>query len=298
MAFTSASNALRTVDYRDPVQVLEPLRQLIPFVFASPHSGTDYPAAFLSGSPLDLLTIRQSEDSFVDEIFASAPHLGAPLLCARFPRAYCDPNREPFELDQGMFEDTLPAYANTTSLRVAGGLGVIARITAGNKEIYSRKLTFAEAERRIAGCYQPYHAALRTLIDRTKRQFGHVVLIDCHSMPSSAGSSCIGHQRRRPDMILGDRYGTSCDRAVIDIAEQLLRDLGYHVGRNAPYAGGFTTQHYGRPSDQVHSLQIEINRALYMDERCIKRRPGLASLAEDMATLIDGVATRLDLAAG
>ena len=294
MAFTGASTALPTVEYRDPVQVLEPLRQRIPFVFASPHSGSDYPDAFVSGSPLDLLTIRQSEDSFVDELFASAPRLGAPLLCARFPRAYCDPNREPFELDQGMFEDALPDYANTTSLRVAGGLGVIARITAGNKEIYSRKLTFAEAERRIAECYQPYHAALKAQIDRTKEQFGHVVLIDCHSMPSSVSSSCVGHHRQRPDMILGDRYGTSCDRAVVDVAEQMLRDFGYQVGRNAPYAGGFTTQFYGRPVEHVHSLQIEINRALYMDERTIEPRPGLASLAKDMAFLIEGMAARLE----
>ncbi len=282
-----ADNALEDTPFRQSVEVLAPARQLTPFVYASPHSGADYPPNFVAASPLDPLELRRSEDAFVDEVFAAAPECGAPLLRALFPRAYCDPNREPYELDPAMFADDLPSYANTTSLRVAGGLGMIARVVSNGQEIYPEKLPFAEAERRIAFCYRPYHNALAELLEGTRARFACGVLIDCHSMPSVGGPMDRDQGARRPDVVLGDRFGIACHPSLIDRAEQVLRDLGYRVARNAPYAGGFTTNHYGRPREGLHALQIELNRTLYMDEARIERLPGLAGLSKDMATLID-----------
>jgi len=269
-----------------PVDVLAPSRQTAPLVFASPHSGTAYPDNFVRRSPLSELALRRSEDSFVDEIFADAPHHGAPLLRALYPRAYVDPNREPYELDPDMFVDTLPSWVNARSPRVRGGLGTIARVVANGAEIYREKLSFAEAEQRIAACYRPYHDTLADLVAATRDRFGHCLLIDCHSMPSVGGPMDADSGRRRVDFILGDRYGTSCAAAVTDRVEAMLVDLGYRVGRNLPYAGGFTTVHYGRPATGVHALQIEINRRLYMDEGRITRLPYIAKLRTDMGELI------------
>lgn len=267
-------------------EVRVPIETRLPFVYASPHSGTYYPSEFIAAARLDPLALRRSEDSFVDEIFAAAPELGAPLLCARFARAFCDPNREPYELDPGMFADRLPEYANTTSSRVAGGLGTIARTVGGGGEIYRRKLTFAEAEKRIRDFYQPYHDALWRLLEAARARFGHVFLIDCHSMPSIGGPLEWDQGRQRPDIVLGDRYGHSCAPALTAAAEEILRRRGYHVLRNRPYAGGFTTHHYGRPGEGLHALQIEINRGLYMDETRIERSAGLAALQADMTGLM------------
>ncbi|MBM3487553.1 MAG: N-formylglutamate amidohydrolase [Alphaproteobacteria bacterium] len=271
----------------DPAfEVRAPDRQTGPFVFASPHSGTRYPPAFLRASPLDPLTLRRSEDSFVDELFAAAPRHGAPLIRALFPRAYIDPNREPFELDPAMFEDSLPDYANTQSSRVAAGLGTIARVVANGQEIYGEKLRFADAVERINRCYRPYHKALEGLVEATAERFGAAVLIDCHSMPSVGGPMDPDAGRGRADIILGDCFGTACAAAVSDSAERALRDLGFRVIRNKPFAGGFTTRHYGRPSDGRHALQIEINRALYMNERRIERGAGFAGLAERLTRFV------------
>ncbi len=281
-----ADSALQTTEPGEPIDVVAPARQSVPFVYASPHSGADYPPDFVAASPLDPIALRKSEDSFVDEIFGAAPAIGAPLLKALFPRAYCDPNREPYELDPAMFEDDLPPFANTTSLRVAGGLGVIARVVSNGHDIYPGKLPFAEAERRISACYRPYHSALSELLTGTLSRFGCAVLVDCHSMPSVGGPTDRDQGARRPDIVLGDRFGTACAAALTERAEQVLRDLGYRVTRNSPYAGGFSTLHYGCPANGVHALQIELNRALYMDESRISRLPGLARLAEDMAKLM------------
>ena len=254
----------------------------VPLVLSSPHSGRDYPAAFLAQSSLDLAALRRSEDAFVAELFAAGPGLGIPLLEALFPRAYLDPNREPWELDPAMFADHLPAHINTRSLRVAGGLGTIARIVGDGAEIYRDKLSFAEAETRIATFYAPYHDALERLVDATSARFGAVLLIDCHSMPSLA----TGDGGRRPDVVLGDRFGMACGREIVDAAASILRDLGLNVVRNEPYAGGFITHHYGRPALGRHALQIELNRALYMDEVRIERGPGFAGLRERMARFL------------
>ncbi|MGH7031671.1 MAG: N-formylglutamate amidohydrolase [Stellaceae bacterium] len=262
----------------------------LPLILASPHSGCDYPADFIAASRLDPVSLRRSEDSFVDELFAAAPGLGAPLLSARFPRAYLDVNREAYELDPGMFSDVLPGFVNACSPRVRMGLGTIARIVASGEEIYAEKLRFAEARRRIDSLYHPYHRALRRLVKETEALFGGYLLLDCHSMPSAAGSAC---GRDGADIVLGDCHGTACAPAILEAARRFLAGRGFAVAINAPYAGGFTTDHYGEPQRRRHALQIEINRALYMDERSYRRKPRFGRLAAEMGELID----RLSLAA-
>src|SRR5579862_7376034 len=266
----------------DVLDLRQPSRRAVPLVLASPHSGAWYSADFLSLSRLDPLTLRRSEDSFVDEIFAAAPDLGAPLLAARFPRAYLDANREPWELDPTMFADLLPSFVNARSPRVRMGLGTIARIVASGEEIYARKLRFAEARIRVEALYQPYHHALRRLVDETAASFGGYLLIDCHSMPSAA--SAIGGESA--DIVLGDCYGASCAPRIVEAARAFLAARNFAVGLNAPYAGGFTTSHYGNPRRGGHALQIEINRALYMDERHYRKTPGFERLAAEMTGLV------------
>jgi N-formylglutamate amidohydrolase len=264
-------------------EMRRPQRCTVPLVLASPHSGADYPDEFLAASRLDPLTLRRSEDSFVDEIFASAPELGAPLVAARFPRAYLDVNREPWELDPTMFADALPNYVNIRSPRVRMGLGTIARVVASGEEIYARKLRFAEARTRIETLYHPYHQALRKLVLDTEAAFGGCLLIDCHSMPSAASET--GGQGPA-DIVLGDCHGTSCAPEIIEAARSFLTRRNLAAGLNTPYAGGFTTAHYGNPRRGRHALQIEINRALYMDERRVRRKPELALLAAEMTALV------------
>jgi len=273
-------------DRRQVYEVLAPGEQTLPLVLASPHSGAQYAPGFLAASRLDGRTLRKSEDCFVDEIFSAAPALGAPLIRALFPRAFLDANREAFELDPEMFADLLPAYVNTRSPRVAAGLGTIARVVANGEEIYRGKLRFAEALVRIDRFYNPYHGALGRLVEDTRARFGHCLLIDCHSMPSAGAPGEPDSGRPRVDFVLGDCYGASCAACVVDAAEDHLRRLGYAVSRNAPYAGGFTTRHYGRPRMALHALQIEICRGLYMDEASLSRKPYLTILAGHMAGLV------------
>ncbi|RAI43732.1 N-formylglutamate amidohydrolase [Rhodoplanes roseus] len=270
-----------------PFDVLEPATVLGPLVFNSPHSGSVYPQSFLEQTRLDLVTLRRSEDTFVDELFASVVERGYPLMRAFFPRCYVDVNREPYELDPRMFDGRLPSYANTRSMRVAGGLGTVARVVGDAQEIYGRRLPVDDALRRIETLYKPYHRTLRRLLTCTLRDFGSALLIDCHSMPSSAGPR---DERPRGDVVLGDRYGTSCFPIVSETVETALRDLGYTVGRNKPYAGGFITEHYGSPTTGLHVLQFEINRALYMDERRQIRAAGFERVAADIAVVVDRLA--------
>jgi N-formylglutamate amidohydrolase len=272
-----------------PVALRRPAQQTLPVVFSSPHSGVDYPAEFLAAARLDPQSLRRSEDSYVDELFQAAPSLGAPLLCALFPRAFVDANREAFELDPAMFEDALPPEANTASPRVAAGLGMIARVVATGEEIYARKLHFAEALARIERYYRPYHATLAGLIAETRRRFGFCVLIDCHSMPSIGGPTERDAGRERVDVVLGDCRGRSCSPRLTERVEAALRQLGYAVARNNPYSGGFVTQHYGQPDEDVHALQIEINRGLYLDEATLERGPGFARLAGGMRELVRSI---------
>ncbi len=273
MPFIADFNGLPAFD------VLCPADQRVPYVFNSPHSGRQYSQQFLASSRLDESAIRRSEDAFVDDLFAHVVPLGAPMLRAHFPRAYLDVNREPYELDPKMFDGRLPTYANIRSIRVAGGLGTVARIVSENHEIYRHRLPVEEALNRIEEIYKPYHSTLRRLLAQTHVTFGYAVLIDCHSMPSSVKCQTTDV---RPDFILGDRYGTSCNSELTEYACSILRDMGYSVSRNKPYAGGFITEHYGRPASGLHALQVEINRGLYMNEATHERSSGFDDLFHNL----------------
>jgi N-formylglutamate amidohydrolase len=267
-----------------PFDILEPPGLIHAVLFNSPHSGSIYPRAFLARAQLNLSALRRSEDTFVDELFAGVVPIGFPLMRAHFPRCYVDVNREPYELDPRMFDGRLPSFANTRSMRVAGGLGTVARVVGDAQEIYDQRIPVDDALRRIEGLYKPYHRALRRLITRVHREFKAAVLVDCHSMPSAAGAK---DERPRADFVIGDRYGTSCVATVADTVEGTLLGLGYSVSRNKPYAGGFITEHYGDPPAGLHAIQLEINRALYMDERRYERSQNFARIAQDMATLAE-----------
>jgi len=270
-----------------PFEVLRPKELKLPFVFNSPHSGRVYPQAFLAASKLDSMTLRRSEDFYVEELFGFVADLGAPLLFAHFPRAYLDVNREPYELDPALFREGLPHYANTQSVRVVGGLGTIARIVSEADEIYREPLSVGAALERINRLYEPYHATLKALLAEAKEQFGFAVLIDCHSMPSSPmADQGVG----RPDFVLGDRFGTSCSPDLIRLASGQLKALGHVVVLNKPYAGGFITEHYGRPHDGIHTLQVEINRALYMDEASFAKSGGFDRLKADLERMVKAMA--------
>ncbi|MGC4025065.1 MAG: N-formylglutamate amidohydrolase [Mesorhizobium sp.] len=257
--------------------------QRVPFVFNSPHSGRYYPARFLEMSRLDSIAIRRSEDSYVDELFGCVTALGAPLLSAHFPRAYLDVNREPWELDPRMFSDPLPPYANTRSPRVAGGLGTVPRLVGEGVEIYAHRLPLSEATDRIERIYQPYHATLKQLLNETRNSFGYAVLVDCHSMPAGIR---LGDSGMRPDFIIGDRFGSSASRTLSEATIQLLADRRFSVAHNRPYAGGYITEHYGRPARGVHAIQIEINRGLYMDEHTLQKSDGFDALAAEITSFV------------
>jgi len=269
-----------------PYQLLRPGQLSVPFVFNSPHSGRVYPQAFLELSRLDPLALRKSEDTFVDELFEPVVAQGAPLMHALFPRAYLDLNREPYELDPALITDTLPPYANSQTVRVMGGLGTIPRVVADQEEIYRKPLDLREALKRIDRLYLPYHAQLAELIDGSHRAFGFAVLIDCHSMPSNPTTE---HSGPRPDFVLGDRFGTSCDPELPRFISKQLTALGYEVAINKPYAGGYITEHYGRPADGFHALQIEINRALYLDEATYKKGRRFSALRGDLAAMVQAL---------
>lgn len=259
-------------------------------VFASPHSGRLYPHDMMSASSLDAATIRRSEDAHVDDLIQDAPELGVCVLLARYARAYVDVNREPYELDPAMFEDALPEFAQARTARVAAGLGSIARVVGEGQEIYARKLRFDEARRRIEAVHRPYHAALRGVLDETVRRAGRAVLVDWHSMPSAAAREAGGKGRRAPDIVLGDRFGAACSPLVTAAAERELEAMGYAVERNRPYAGGWTTEHYGAPGRRVHALQVEINRALYLDEATLAVHEGYRRLRRDLRRLTAALA--------
>jgi N-formylglutamate amidohydrolase len=275
-------SAITATQVLAPLDLRRPGARVLPLVIASPHSGSDYPLEFVAASRLDPQALRRSEDAFVDEIFGAAPSLGAPMLAARFPRAYLDVNREAWELDPAMFADALPDYVNARSPRVRMGLGTIARVVSSGEEIYDGKLCFADAKVRIDSLYRPYHAALHRLVEETGAEFGFCLVVDCHSMPSGAS----GAGGEAADIVLGDCHGASCAPHLVAAARHYLSRRGFAVALNAPYAGGFTTGHYGRPREKCHALQIEINRAIYMDEQSYRRRSGFSELRDAMAGLI------------
>jgi N-formylglutamate amidohydrolase len=255
-------------------------------VFASPHSGRDYRPEFLEASILDDLLIRSSEDAFVDHLFQSAPEVGAPLLAARVPRAYIDLNRSEDELDPAVVQDVRRPAHNP---RIASGLGVIPRVVANGRAIYSGKIPLREAEHRIATGWHPYHNALRQQLAQAHRRFGRAILIDCHSMPHEAVDCVAKAGQRRPDVVIGDRFGAAADGEIVALIETIFAQAGLNVLRNTPFAGAYVTQQYGRPTRNQHAIQIEIDRSLYMDEAAIKPR---ADFAEFQA-LIAGIVGKL-----
>jgi len=281
----------------EPFALTRPATVAAPLIFSSPHSGRVYPQRFLDAAKIDLVTLRRSEDAFVDRLFARAAQ-GAPMLSALFPRAYLDLNREPYELDPRMFAEPLPDFANGKSLRVAAGLGTVPRVVADAREIYREKMSVEEALRRVESLYKPYHAALNALVDEALGDFGVAVLIDCHSMPTiSARDPGQGPraEKRRVDFVIGDRFGVSCDRRLADALEQALRGFGYNVHRNRPYAGGFITEHHGRPAARRHAIQIEVARGLYMDEATLTPNDRFEEVAERLNAAIGEVARVLPL---
>jgi N-formylglutamate amidohydrolase len=271
-----------------PFEIAEPAVWRAPIIFNSPHSGSVYPDEFLSASRIDLAALRRSEDSFMDELIGGLSDRGFPVVRVHFPRSYVDVNREPYELDPRMFSGRLPSFANTRSMRVAGGLGTIPRVVGDGQEIYRERLAVDDALARIEAFYKPYHRALRRLINKAHQAFGTVMVVDCHSMPSIGVSR---DEPRRPDLVIGDRYGTSCASLLPDRVEKTMRGLGYSVGRNKPYAGGFITEHYGNPASGLHAIQLELNRAIYMDERRRERSARFESVMADFVTLADALAS-------
>ncbi len=236
-------------------------------VFASPHSGRDYPWSFVRRSNLDERVLRSSEDAFVDKLFDAAPRHGAPLLTAIAPRAWIDVNRSAEELDPALIEGVKRTAHNP---RVASGLGVVPRVVANGRAIYRGKITRKEAMARIEEFWKPWHLALNTLMDDSAALFGEAILIDCHSMPHEAIES-ISHPRgARPEIVLGDRFGAAAGSDIVDRIEAALASAGLRVARNAPFAGAFVTQNYGRPAQNRHVVQVEIDRSLYMNEQLVR----------------------------
>jgi N-formylglutamate amidohydrolase len=278
-----------TADSR-ALDVYLPARQTTPVVVASPHSGAFYPAEFLAQAAVPLAALRRAEDAFVDDLFRFAPALGVPLLAARFPRSYVDANREPYELDPGMFEGPLPRPLNNRTTRVAAGLGMIPRVAASGEAIYRGRMSSDEIERRLETCWRPYHLALSGAVEETYGVFGGALLVDAHSMPSSASGIGVRDRERRVDIVLGDNHGEACASHIMDFVDAYLSGRGLRVLRNQPYAGGFTTQRYGRPALGRHAIQIEINRSLYMDEARHEKLATFGVLERVMNGLVEAIA--------
>lgn len=261
-------------------EVWNPKTQKLPIVLSSPHSGDQYPTEFLEKTRLDCLEIRRSEDAFVHQIFRTSSELGVPMIRAVFPRVYLDVNREPFELDPGMFREPLPSFVPAATKRAMFGYGTIARLVGEGRDVYRGKLTFSEIQDRINRLYFPFHARLEELIRSTLRRFGICILLDAHSMPKPQDED------DAPDIVLGDGFGSTCMGLLTASAERIFSELDYRVVCNHPYAGGFIIRHYGNPAQAVHALQIEIRRSLYMDEATLTPLPAFATLAENLRSLI------------
>ena len=266
--------------------LLRPACQTSSVVFASPHSGRDYPEWFLRRTLLNAHTIRSSEDAFVDKLFESVPDFGSPFLVANAPRAFLDLNRSPDELDPALIQGVCRAPNNP---RVASGLGVIPRVVANGRAIYSGKMALEEANRRIETYWRPYHVRLQSLLDETCAKFARAILIDCHSMPHEALDAVARTGARRPEVVLGDRCGASAEPDMVEEIESAFASEGLRVSRNTPFAGAYVTQHYGRPVRKQHAIQIEIDRSLYMDEARIELRPDF----EDFQQMLNRVIGRI-----
>ncbi|WP_284154741.1 N-formylglutamate amidohydrolase [Algicella marina] len=247
----------------------------------------------MAGALLDPVALRSSEDAFVDRLFEAAPRAGAPMLVARFPRAYVDLNRKEDELDPALIAGVERVATNP---RIAAGLGVIPRVVGEGRAIQAGKISMEEAQLRLRQAYRPFHKMLEQILLQQRRRFGSAILFDCHSMPHDALSAAPLVHGRRPDVILGDRFGASCGHWLIDAAMGIFTAEGFAVARNAPFAGGFITQHYGKPVSGIHALQIEIDRKLYMDERTILPHSGFREASERLARVVVALAQVCDQA--
>jgi N-formylglutamate amidohydrolase len=284
-----------TSELGSPIEIIRPSKGSVPVVLSSPHSGQIYPPRLLRTVRMNLNQLRKLEDAFVDRLFDTAPKLGAPLLRARFARAFVDANREAYELDADLFDEPLPAHANPHSAKAKAGLGTIPTRLAG-QAIYRTRLGLDEAERRIRLAYWPYHHALQQLLDEGRSQFGQVLLLDCHSMPSFSahGNLSRGNSGGMIDIALGDRFGSSCSPAIVRHAETFLEGRNLRVTRNRPYAGGYITAHYGQPDIGVHALQIEIRRGLYMDEGPMRLHHSFGALKAVIDDLLTSLIALMD----
>lgn len=263
-----------------------PQKRSTSVVFASPHSGRDYPDGFLRRTRLDRHRVRSSEDAFVDDLFDGAPRTGASLLCAGAPRAFVDFNRAADELDPALIEGVRTTGHNP---RITSGLGVIPRVVANGKAIYTGKITLEEARQRIDRYWRPYHQALQGELDQAYGLFGQAILIDCHSMPHEAMESATQSGTPRAQVVLGDRFGASAQSGIVEQIEAAFQAADFIVARNVPFAGAYTTQHYGRPARNRHAIQIEIDRALYMDEKRITPRADYAAFKARLHLVIASI---------
>ena len=255
-------------------------------VFASPHSGREYPWSFLRRSVLNERTIRSSEDAFVDQLFEDAPKYGAPLIAATAPRAFIDLNRSADELDPALIQGVRTSVHNP---RVMSGLGVVPRVVSNGRAIYRGKMSRKDAEARIDTYWRPYHVALDELMSQAQASYGKAILIDCHSMPHEALENVNYASGQRPDVVLGDRFGAAASSDIVEAVEAALSAAGFKVIRNAPFAGAFTTQHYGRPSSGRHAIQVEIDRSLYMNERMIRPNGNFNSVRKALAKAMEEI---------
>ena len=269
-----------------PFEIMSPETQKIPFVYSSPHSGKLYPPEFIKTSRLELKSLRGSEDCYVDELFSAAPNVGAPLIKAIFPRVFIDANREPYEFDPSMFLEPLPDFATTSSTKISAGLGTIAKVVSHGERIYSEKLHLSDALNRVNNYYLPYHNSLEKLINITKENFGCCTLIDCHSMPSNKIGNGGRNNKSPADIVLGDNHGRSANKVLVNEIMDFFVSQGLSVKINDPYPGGYTTSNYGKPQTGVQAIQIEINRALYMDEKSLKRNEGFLETKNIMDRLV------------
>jgi len=259
-----------------------PAERTTSVVFASPHSGCKYPRAFLRGTVLNEMTIRSSEDAFVDLLFADAPAFGAPLLSATAPRAFIDLNRAADELDPAVVEGVRNSRCNP---RVTSGLGVIPRVVASGRAIYRRRISLSDARNRVLRYWRPYHERLGHLMSESHRRFGQAILIDCHSMPRGAAFNTGRRGRTYTDVVLGDRFGISSASGIMDQVETAFRSAGLSTVRNVPFAGAYILKQYGIPSVNRHAIQVEIDRSLYMDEETIRPNVNFAAFK----ALVSGV---------
>ncbi|MEM9053770.1 MAG: N-formylglutamate amidohydrolase [Pseudomonadota bacterium] len=263
-------------------EMVRPQTVKAPVIFASPHSGTVYPSDLTDRLAVPLMDLRRTEDAFVDQLYAAAPDAGALLVKANYARSYVDLNRNARELDASMFSDGLPRTAGMPGPQVKAGLGCLPKVGATGQVFYDRLLTRAEGNKRLEHVHDAYHANLQGLIKELQQDWVETILIDCHSMPSKQPGRV-----RLPDIVLGDRFGSSCSGRLTSMAERYFRKAGLSVARNAPYAGGYTTRLYGRPRRGCHVLQIEINRDLYMNEKDVVQNAGFEATEKTVTGFIE-----------